>query len=243
MSGPSSGRASCANTAGTRLSAQDVAGDPRRRPRAAHSGVVARFRAERRPRVSSSYRVYGLGHDRSPDRPRSKHPQDGFPAQGQEQPGLTADTTPSPDHGEGSLRRPSATASSAALITGRSRIGRTIAIAYAREGADVAIAHLPEEAEDAIETLGHIDAAGRRGIALASDVQDEDFASSIVDDTITAFGGIDIVVLDAAYQKDRDSLDSLSTSDWTACSRRTSTVSSTRPVLPSHTFVQARRSS
>ncbi len=59
----------------------------------------------------------------------------------------------------------------------------------------------------------HIDAAGRRGIALEGDLRDEAFAASIVDDTVTAFGGIDIVVLNAAYQKDRDGLASLSTEE------------------------------
>lgn len=146
--------------------------------------------------------------------PRSKHPQNGFPAQEQEQPGLTADTAPTPDHGEESYVGHDRLRDRRALITGGdSGIGRAVAIAYAREGADVVIAHLPEEAEDATETLGLIDAAGRRGIALAGDVRDETFASSIVDDTVAALGGIDIVVLNAAYQKDRESLESLATNE------------------------------
>jgi NAD(P)-dependent dehydrogenase (short-subunit alcohol dehydrogenase family) len=146
--------------------------------------------------------------------PRSKHPGVGFPAQQQDQPGLTARTAPTPDHGEDSYVGHDRLRGRRALITGGdSGIGRAVAIAFAREGADVAIAHLPEEAEDAVDTLGQIDAAGRRGIALEGDLRDEAFASSIVDDTVTAFGGLDIVVLNAAYQKDRDGLASLSTEE------------------------------
>jgi NAD(P)-dependent dehydrogenase (short-subunit alcohol dehydrogenase family) len=146
--------------------------------------------------------------------PRSKHPSDEFPAQEQEQPGLTDETTPTPDHGEDSYVGHDRLRDRRALITGGdSGIGRAVAIAFAREGAHVAIAHLPEESTDAVDTLAQIDAAGRKGIALEGDVRDESFASSIVDDTVKAFGGLDILVLNAAYQKDRESLEALSTDE------------------------------
>ncbi|HYI51291.1 MAG TPA: SDR family oxidoreductase [Microbacterium sp.] len=146
--------------------------------------------------------------------PRSKHPSDGFPSQEQEQPGLTEATEPTPDHGEDSYVGHDRLRDRRALITGGdSGIGRAVAIAFAREGADVAIAHLPEEAADAVDTLAQIDDAGRKGIALEGDLREEDFAASIVDDTIAAFGGIDILVLNAAYQKDREGLESLTTDE------------------------------
>lgn len=146
--------------------------------------------------------------------PRSKHHTDGFPAQEQNQPGLTDATAPTPDHGEDSYVGHDRLRDRRALITGGdSGIGRAVAIAFAREGADVAIAHLPQESTDAVDTLAQIDAAGRKGIALEGDLRDEAFAASIVDDTVTAFGGIDILVLNAAYQKDRDGLENLTTDE------------------------------
>ena len=146
--------------------------------------------------------------------PRSKHQSGGFPAQEQHQPGLTDATAPTPDHGEDSYVGHDRLRGRRALITGGdSGIGRAVAIAFAREGADVVIAHLPEETTDAVDTLAQIDAAGRKGIALEGDLRDEAFAAAIVDDTVTAFGGIDILVLNAAYQKDRDGLENLETEE------------------------------
>ena len=146
--------------------------------------------------------------------PRDKHPQGGFPGQEQEQPGLTDETMPEPDHGEASYVGSDRLAGRRALITGGdSGIGRAVAIAFAREGADVAIAHMPEEQEDADATIQLIEDAGRVGISFAGDVRDEDFASKIVDDAADALGGLDILILNAAYQKDREGLESLETDE------------------------------
>lgn len=151
----------------------------------------------------------------TPQDPRTKHPEGGFPAQEQEQPGLTDETMPEPDHGETGYTGSGRLEGRRALITGGdSGIGRAVAIAFAREGADVAIVHLPEEAEDAADTVALVEAEGRRGLALAGDIQDESFATRIVTDTVDALGGLDIVVLNAAYQKDRDSLESLETAEF-----------------------------
>lgn len=147
--------------------------------------------------------------------PRTAHHEGGFPDQEQEQPGLTDRTTPRPDHGEDGYRGSRRLEGRRALITGGdSGIGRAVAIAFAREGADVAIAHLPEEREDAADTVSLIEAAGRRGIAFAGDVRDEAFATAIVDDTAAAFGGLDVVVLNAAYQKDRDGIGTLDSAEF-----------------------------
>jgi NAD(P)-dependent dehydrogenase (short-subunit alcohol dehydrogenase family) len=149
------------------------------------------------------------------DDPRDKHRDEGFPDQDQAQPGVTDDTAPTPDHGEDSYRGSGRLEGRRALITGGdSGIGRAVAIAFAREGADVAIVHLPEEQEDADETVRLVEAAGRRGVSLPGDVRDEDFATAIVDATINELGGLDILVLNAAYQKDRDSLASLETDEF-----------------------------
>lgn len=146
--------------------------------------------------------------------PRDKHRPDGFPDQEQGQPGLTDQTTPTPDHGEDSYRGTGRLKGRRALITGGdSGIGRAVAIAFAREGADVAIAHLPEEQRDADDTIGLMTDAGGTATGFAGDLQDESFAASIVDETVSALGGLDILVLNAAYQKDRESLATLETAE------------------------------
>ncbi len=147
--------------------------------------------------------------------PRDKHPEGGFPAQEQEQPGLTDRTRPEPDHGEESYAGAGRLTGRRALITGGdSGIGRAVAIAFAREGADVAIVHMPEEQADADDTVALVRDAGRTGVSFAGDLRDEQFATSIVDDAVRELGGLDIVVLNAAYQKDRESLESLETEEF-----------------------------
>jgi len=146
--------------------------------------------------------------------PTDKHRTEGFPLQEQSQPGLTEQTRPEPDHGEDTYRGAARLEGRRALITGGdSGIGRAVAIAFAREGADVAIAHLPEEQRDADDAVSSVVDAGRAAISLAGDVQDEEFATRIVHDTVSRFGGIDLLVLNAGYQKDCDGLDSLETSE------------------------------
>ncbi|MBT2473772.1 SDR family oxidoreductase [Microbacterium sp. ISL-103] len=147
--------------------------------------------------------------DNTPD-PRNLHRDEGFPGQQQDQPGLTDATHPDPDHGETSYEGHGRLAGLRALITGGdSGIGRAVAIAYAREGADVAIVHMPEEQKDADDTLELIRAEGRQALSLAGDVRDESFATEIVSQTRSAFGGLDVVVLNAAYQHDIDGFENL----------------------------------
>ena len=146
--------------------------------------------------------------------PRDKHHSDGFPPDDQDQPGLVGETDPTPDHGEKSYQGNGRLRGRHALITGGdSGIGRAAAIAFAREGADVAIVHLPEEQEDADDTVRLIEDAGRTGVSLAGDVRDEGFAASVVDRAVEALGALDIVVLNAAYQRDRESLAALETEE------------------------------
>jgi len=149
--------------------------------------------------------------DITPD-PRTQHRDQEFPGQQQEQPGLTGEMTPAPDHGEHSYVGSGRLQGRRALITGGdSGIGRAVAIAFAREGADVAIVHMPEEQADADDTLALIRAEGRTALGLAGDVRDEGFATDIVSQTTDALGGLDIVVLNAAYQHDIDGFENLET--------------------------------
>ncbi|WP_309107477.1 SDR family oxidoreductase [Arthrobacter sp.] len=150
-----------------------------------------------------------------PRDPRGGYHSGPFPQQEQEQPGLTAPMDPKPDHGELSYEGKDLLTGKAALITGGdSGIGKAVAIAFAREGADVAISYLPEEEEDAQDTAEWIRKAGRKALLLAGDGRSEEFSSRIVEDTLAEFGRLDIVVLNAAYQKNRDSFESLPTEEF-----------------------------
>lgn len=150
-----------------------------------------------------------------PRDPRGGYHSGPFPQQEQEQPGLTAPMDPKPDHGELSYEGKDLLTGKAALITGGdSGIGKAVAIAFAREGADVAISYLPEEEEDAQDTADWIRKAGRKALLLAGDGRSEEFSSRIVEDTLAEFGRLDVVVLNAAYQKNRDSFESLPTEEF-----------------------------
>jgi len=144
--------------------------------------------------------------------PRHQHREEGFPAQHQDQPGHTDETRPEPDHGEQTYTGHERLQGRRALITGGdSGIGRAVAIAFAREGADVAIVHMAEEQEDADETLRLIEKAGRTGLSIAGDQRDESFAIEAVRRTREALGGLDVLVLNAGYQHDIDGFASLDT--------------------------------
>ncbi|WP_336660730.1 SDR family oxidoreductase [Leucobacter sp. USHLN153] len=138
--------------------------------------------------------------------PRTKYPSAPLPQQEQEsQPGLTGAMQPQPDHGEDTYRGSGRLAGMRALITGGdSGIGRAVAIAYAREGADVAIAYLPEEHEDAQATLEQIELANRRGVLLPVDLRRESDCVEAVERTVRELGGLDILVLNAGTQRERD---------------------------------------
>ncbi|MFD5226410.1 SDR family oxidoreductase [Microbacterium sp. NPDC058342] len=151
--------------------------------------------------------------DSTPD-PRHEHHDEQFPPQQQDQPGHTERTHPEPDHGEESYVGHDRLSGRRALITGGdSGIGRAVAIAFAREGADVAIVHMPEEQEDADTTLRHIEDAGRTGLSIPGDLQDEAFATEAVRRAREHLGGLDVLVLNAGYQHDVDGFESLRTED------------------------------
>jgi NAD(P)-dependent dehydrogenase (short-subunit alcohol dehydrogenase family) len=147
--------------------------------------------------------------------PVTKYRTEGFPEQEQEQPGLTSLMDPLPDHGEKTYVGSERLKDRVALITGGdSGIGRAVAIAFAREGADVAITYLPEEQEDAEDTASLIRAANRRAFLLPGDLRHEAFSRSLPTVVVEELGRLDILILNAAYQKNRDGLESLTTEEF-----------------------------
>jgi NAD(P)-dependent dehydrogenase (short-subunit alcohol dehydrogenase family) len=131
----------------------------------------------------------------------------GFPKQRQEFPGLEGRMQPRPDYGAASYRGSERLAGRKALITGGdSGIGRAVAVAFAREGADVAINYLPEEQPDADETARMVETGGRKCLAIAGDIQSEQFCRQLVARTAKELGGLDILVNNAAYQMAHDSI-------------------------------------
>ena len=121
--------------------------------------------------------------------------------QQQPAPGLTSKMTPAPDHGEDSYVGKGLLIGRVALITGGdSGIGRAVAIAFAREGADVAISYLPVEQPDAEETARWIEQAGRRALLLPGDIQNEAHCHALVEQTVAQLGQLDILVNNAAHQ-------------------------------------------
>lgn len=140
-----------------------------------------------------------------------------FKRQLQPFPGLAGKLDPRPDHGETSYIGSGRLKGRKALITGGdSGIGRAVAIAYAREGADVAINYLPEEEEDAQEVIALIRAEGRIGIALPGDIRNETFCEELVTKAAEGLGGLDLLVNNAGRQQFNESITTLSTEDFDA---------------------------
>lgn len=149
--------------------------------------------------------------------PRTQYPQPPFPRQPQPHPGLASNMDPKPDHGETSYRGSGRLTGRKALVTGGdSGIGRAAAIAFAREGADVAIGYLPSEDADAKEVIALIEAEGRMAVALPGDVSDESWSRELVRTAVEKLGGLDILVINAARQQTRESIDKVSSADFDA---------------------------
>ncbi|HLS58380.1 MAG TPA: SDR family NAD(P)-dependent oxidoreductase, partial [Paracoccaceae bacterium] len=152
--------------------------------------------------------------------PRSQYPAPPFPKQPQPAPGLARRLDPPADHGEDSYKGSGKLEGRKALITGGdSGIGRAIAIAYAREGADVAISYLPVEQPDADEVIALVGEAGRKAVALPGDVTDETYARDLPKRAAEALGGLDILVVNAGHQQYFESFDQITTEDFDATMR------------------------
>jgi NAD(P)-dependent dehydrogenase (short-subunit alcohol dehydrogenase family) len=146
--------------------------------------------------------------------PKTAGPTPPQPRQEQSPPGFTEGLSPKPDHGEHSYRGCDKLKGRTALITGAdSGIGRAVAIAFAREGADVLISYLCEH-EDAQETARWVEEAGRRAVLVAGDVKDPTHCRQLVDRAVREFGKLDILVNNAAYQMTHASLEEISEEEW-----------------------------
>ena len=148
--------------------------------------------------------------------PKAQYPEPPFPKQQQEPPGTEEELEPKADHGEETYRGSGRLTDRFALITGGdSGIGKAVAIAMAREGADVAISYLGGmEEPDAADTAAWVEKAGRRAIQLPGDVRDEEHCRSLVERTVSELGNVDIVVNNAAWQKCGDRIEEMTTEEW-----------------------------
>lgn len=148
------------------------------------------------------------------ENPQEKHPRPPYPAQQQDMPGTTGRMDPGPDHGETSYRGNGRLEGRAALITGGdSGIGRAVAIAFAREGADIMISYLDED-EDARDTAAWIEKAGRKAVLVPGDIGDETHARGLVSRAVEELGHLDIVVNNAAHQATFSRLEDISSQEW-----------------------------
>lgn len=146
--------------------------------------------------------------------PRTQYPQPPYPAQSQKPPGSDAEMNPRADHGETSYFGHGRMAGLTALITGAdSGIGRAVAIAYAREGANILISYLSEE-KDAQETARWVREAGADAVCVAGDIADPDHCRKLVETCVEELGGIDVLVNNAAHQRVKDGIDAFDTEEF-----------------------------
>lgn len=146
--------------------------------------------------------------------PKEKYEQPPYSKQKQEVPGTEKEMDPKADHGEESYKGSGKLEGKKAIITGGdSGIGRAVAIAFAREGADILISYL-EEDEDARETAKYIEEAGRIAVLVKGDISEEGHCKEIISTAVEEFGQIDILINNAAFQMSRESLQDISTEEW-----------------------------
>ena len=146
-----------------------------------------------------------------------RYPEPPFPKQHQPKPGHEAKLDPPPMYDAPFYKGSEKLKDKVALITGGdSGIGRAVAIAFAREGADVAINYLPEEESDAQTVIALIEAEGRQAVAIPGDVRDESFCETLVEQAVSELGGLDILINNAGRQQYCESLEELTTADFDA---------------------------
>ncbi|CCM78149.1 SDR family oxidoreductase [Rhizobium mesoamericanum] len=144
----------------------------------------------------------------------ARRPKPPYPSQHQEPPGITKDMKPLPDHGEQTYIGNGQLTGKVALITGAdSGIGKAVAIAFAREGADVVVSYLNEE-DDAQDTAKWIEQAGRKAILVAGDITSEEHCAAMVRRTVDECGKIDVLVNNAAFQRTYADIADISAEEW-----------------------------
>ena len=137
------------------------------------------------------------------------------PPQEQHPPGITPDMEPRPDHGEETYTGSGRLTGKRAVITGAdSGIGKAVAIAYAREGADVLISYLEAEEEDARDTALRVEEAGRKAVLVAGDLTDPQHCREVIARAVDELGGIDVLVSNAAYQMTRTAIEEIPDEEW-----------------------------
>ena len=142
------------------------------------------------------------------------HPKPPFPKQKQPMPGFTAEMNPFPDHGETSYKGAGRLDGKKAIITGAdSGIGRAVALAFAREGADVLIAYLSED-DDATQTKRLVEEAGRKAVLVRGDIQHPAHCRKIIEQALTELGGLDILVNNAAHQASFKEITDITDEEW-----------------------------
>jgi NAD(P)-dependent dehydrogenase (short-subunit alcohol dehydrogenase family) len=143
--------------------------------------------------------------------PRERGPKPPFPKQEQNHPGTVKKLNPSADHGEESYIGTGKLKGYAAIVTGAdSGIGRAVAIAFAKEGADVVLSYLPEEEPNAAEVVATIENAGRKAVKLPGDIREPDYSGKLVSTALKEFGRLDIVVNNAGFQMAQEKLEDVS---------------------------------
>jgi len=139
--------------------------------------------------------------------PKEQYPQPEFPEQEQEHPGLDSEMRPEPDYGYETYRGHHRLEGKAAIITGGdSGIGRAVALAFAREGADVLISYLEEEESDAQETARVVEESGKKAVRVPGDISEEEHCQGVVERAVEEFGKVDVLVNNAAYQMTFDGI-------------------------------------
>lgn len=151
-----------------------------------------------------------------PRNPTQKYPRPDFPRQDQQHPGWTGPMDPPPDHGEDTYRGNALLTDRKAVVTGGdSGIGRAVALAYAREGADVLLTHLASEEDDAQDTARLVEEAGRTALTVPCDIRDEAQCRTLIETAVSEFGRIDVLVNNAAYQMSQpDGITAISTDQF-----------------------------
>jgi NAD(P)-dependent dehydrogenase (short-subunit alcohol dehydrogenase family) len=147
--------------------------------------------------------------------PKSQGPKPVYDQGKTQYPGSVQEMTPKPDHGEESYKGLGRLKDKVALITGAdSGIGRAVAIAFAREGADVVLSYLNEEEQDASETASWVEKSGRKAVKAPGDIQSEQHCKALVDKAFQEFGKLDLLINVAGYQSTHEKIEELTTEEF-----------------------------